>query len=212
MARLQDRSDDAPLPSARQRRVGSGGVSAGLSGLLTALRLALAGALLLAALPGSAWAGTDFSSSGSDPYGSAPSGLSAGDQYVETLPTTKGPRAPGRGKHARKLSRGAERRLERLGGSDAAALKSLATSTSLGAPRDAAGSGKGSSGKGSHKGGSRNGTRPGKSTPAVPSAAINAVDGGEAGLGWLVLAILAITALALGAVGYQRHRDKGSAG
>ena len=129
---------------------------------------------------------------------------------METLPTTKGPRAPGRGKHARRLSRGAERRLAQLGGPDAAALKALATSTSLGAPADAGGAGKGSSGKRSHRSSSGKGTRHGKSTPAVPSAAINAVDGGEAGLGWLVLAILAITALALGAVGYQRHRDKGS--
>jgi hypothetical protein len=204
MARFQDRPDDAPLPYSRQRRVGSGRPVAFLVSLVAAL---------LAALPAAAWAGSDFSSDGSDPYGSAPGGQSAGDQYVETLPTTKGPRAPGHGRHARKLSRGAERRLEQLGGTDAAALKALATSTSLGAPADASagGAGKGSKGKG-HKGRSRNGTRHGKSTPAVPSAAINAVDGGEAGLGWLVLAILAITALALGAVGYRRHRDRGSAG
>ena len=42
----------------------------------------------------------------------------------------------------------------------------------------------------------------------MPSAAINAVDGGEAGLGWLVVGILAITALALGAAAYQRRGNK----
>jgi hypothetical protein len=175
-------------------------------------------ALLCAALPTSASAGS-FSSSGSDPSVSVPGNQSAGDQYVETLPTTKGPRAPGRKKHAHKLSRDITKKIHKLGGSDAAALKELATSPALGAPADAGTSGaeggdKGSdgnaSGKGSHAGRSREGKRHG-SAPAVPSAAINAVDEGEAGLGWLVLAILAITALALGAVGYQRRRDKGSA-
>jgi hypothetical protein len=174
--------------------------------------IALVVALVLTAFPAGASAG-DFSSTGSDPYGSAPGNQSAGDQYVETLPTTRGPRAPGRGKHAKKLSPSAKRKLQELGGNDAATLEKLATSTALGAPSDgksSKGDGK-ARGNGSHKGGSRNGKRHG-STPAVPSAAINAVDGGEAGLGWLVLAILAITALALGAVGYQRRRDKGSAG
>jgi hypothetical protein len=177
-----------------------------------ALVVALA-ALLLAA-PGGAWA-SDFSSTGGDPSVSVPGDQSAGDQYVETLPTTRGPRAPGRGKHARKLSGGVANKIHKLGGRDAAALKALATSTALGAPGNTGGGDKnsdrkGSGGKGSHEGRSRDGKRHG-STPAVPSAAINAVDGGEAGLGWLVLAILAITALALGAVGYQRRRDKGTA-
>ena len=168
-------------------------------------------ALLLAASPGGAW-GSDFSSSGSDPSVSVPGNQSAGDQYVETLPTTRGPRAPGRGKHAKKLSHGVAKKIKTQGGSDAAALEQIATSTALGAPgngdRDKGSDGKASHGKGSGR--SREGKRHG-SAPAVPSAAINAVDGGEAGLGWLVLAMLAITALALGAVGYQRRRDKGSA-
>ena len=178
-----------------------------------ALVVALA-ALLLVALPGGA-AASGFSSGG-DPSVSVPGDQSAGDQYVETLPTTRGPRAPGRKKHARKLSRDVTNKIHKLGGSDAAALKALATSTALDAPDTGPSSGgdkssDGKGGKGSHAGRSRHGKRHG-STPAVPSAAINAVDGGEAGLGWLVLAILAITALALGAVGYQRRRDKGTAG
>jgi hypothetical protein len=172
--------------------------------------LALVVALLLAGVPATASAGP---LSGNEQSISLPSDQSAGDQYVETLPTTKGPREPGRGKRAKRLSRDLARKLEGRGGSDAAALKALATSTTFGASADSGSSAgdKGSGGKG-HKGRSRHGKRPGTSTPAVPSAAINAVDGGEAGLGWLVLAILAITALALGAVGYQRHRDKDSTG
>ena len=170
--------------------------------------LALAVALLLAALPATASAGP---LSGNEQSVSLPSDQSAGDQYVETLPTTRGPREPRRGKRAKRLSRDLTRRLERHGGSDAAALNAIATSPTYGAPADSGSSGKGSTGKDSHKGRAGNGNRHGGSAPAVPSAAINAVDGGEAGLGWLVLAILAITALALGAVGYQRHRDKGSA-
>jgi hypothetical protein len=165
--------------------------------------LALAIALALGASPGAAAAGSDLSSTAADPYGSAPGGQSAGDQYVETLPTTRGPRAPSHHKRAKKLSHGVTRKIDTLGGSDAAQLKTLATS--LGAPTEQP-----AGGKSKRKSASRSGKRHGSSTPAVPSAAINAVDGGEAGLGWLVVALLAITALALGAVGYQRRRDRGS--
>jgi hypothetical protein len=177
----------------------------------------LAAALLLTAVPAAAPA-AGFAGSGGDDLGvSVPGNQSAGDQYVETLPTSKGPRAPGRKKHAKRLSNGVTRKLQKLGGSDAATLKALATSPALGAPVDsgdakskAKGSNGSSNGKGSHDRRSGDGKRHGSSSPAVPSAAINAVDGGDAGLGWLVLAILAITALSLGAVGYQRRRDKGS--
>jgi hypothetical protein len=165
--------------------------------------LALSIALVPSAVPAGAL-GADFTSSGGNPYGSAPGGQSAGDQYVETVPTTRGPRAPSHGKHARKLSPRASRTIDRLGGSDAAALKTLATSTALGAPTEQP-----TRGKSTRKSDSRSGKRHGGTTPAVPSAAINAVDGGEAGLGWLVVAMLAITALALGAAGYQRRKDTG---
>jgi hypothetical protein len=190
------------MSASRNRRITSRRLRAAL--------ITLTVALLLAAGPASAAAGTGFSSSGGDTAASIPSDQSAGDQYVETLPTTKGPRAPGRGKRAKRLSRRVANKIQKLGGSDAAALETLASSTTLGAP-DAGGASKGSGGRGSKGHASRSGKRHGSSTPAVPSAAINAVDGGEAGLGWLVLAILAISALALGAVGYQRRRDKDSA-
>jgi hypothetical protein len=175
----------------------------------------LAAALLSTALPAAASAGRFASAfaSANDLGLTVPGDQSAGDQYVETLPTTKGPRAPRGGKHAKKLSNGVTRRLQQQGGSDAATLEKLAASPALGAPVD---NGAGSKRKSSHVAGlqggsnsSKNGKQHGGSAP-VPSAAIKAVDGGGAGLGWLVLVILAITALSLGAVGYQRHRDKGS--
>jgi hypothetical protein len=167
------------------------------------MRSTLAVALVLMALPAGTAAASDFQSG--DPYGSSPSGQSAGDQYVETVPTTRGPRAPSHHKRARKLSPHVTRKIETLGGSDSAALKTLATSTALDAPVEHAATG----GK-AKRSSSRSNERHGGSTPAVPSAAINAAGGGEAGLGWLVVALLAITALALGAAGYQRHRHKGS--
>jgi hypothetical protein len=147
---------------------------------------------------------------------SVPGNQSAGDQYVETLPTTKGPRAPGRKGHARQLSRDAAKQLQRLGGPDAATLKALATSPALGAPTNGGGAhSRSGSNKTSHLGASttkgrghgENGRRQG--APAVPSAAIDTADGGEAGIGWLVFALLAITAVSLGGVVYQRRRHKG---
>jgi len=180
--------------------------------LLTSLTVAL----LVAVLPASASAGTSFPLSGGGDSITLPNDQSAGDQYVETLPTSKGPRVPGRGKRTKRISRDLATKLAHQGGSDAAALEALATSPTYGAPADTGANAdpgaKGSTGKGSHKSRSRKDKRHGASAPAVPSAAINAAEGGEAGLGWLVLAILAITALALGAVGYQRHRDKDSTG
>ena len=175
-------------------------------------------AALMVAIAGMTYAGTAGHglAAAADSLGiSVPGNQSAGDQYVETLPTTKGPRAPGRKGHARKLSHDAASKLQRLGGPDAATLKALATSPALGAPT-AHGAG-GSRKKGSDTGvGTRhsrghggNGRRHGGATPAVPSAAINTADGGEAGLGWLVFALIGITAVLLGGVGYQRRRHKG---
>jgi hypothetical protein len=153
---------------------------------------------------------------------SVPGNQSAGDQYVETLPTTKGPRAPGRKGHGKKLSRDAAGKLQRLGGSDAATLKALATSPALGAPTDGGSAHHGAGPKqGAHtktsnngarsRGHGENGRRHGGAAPAVPSAAINTADGGQAGIRWLVLALVAITAVSLAGVGYQRRRHKGTA-
>jgi hypothetical protein len=134
----------------------------------------------------------------------SPDHFSAGDQYVETLPSTKGPKAAdgNNRKHGGSVSLPPKIKQKLLGqgGPDAEKLIQIATSAELGAPERKSGKGKGTRGK----------KRNGRAQPAVPSAAIDAVGGGQAGLGWLVLALLVITALALGAVGYQRYRDRGA--
>jgi hypothetical protein len=157
-----------------------------------------------------------FDSTGEDPGLSVPGNQSAGDQYVETLPTIGGPRAPRKQKHAKKLPKRVSKALEQYGGSDAATLQALAGSADLGSA-DTGGGGKPAgasfkkgSGKGSGKGDAAK--QRGNPAPAVPSAAISAADRGETGLEWLAVAMLAITALSLGAVGYQRHRNKDTAG
>jgi hypothetical protein len=161
-----------------------------------AFRLAALAAVGLAlALPGPA---IGFDSTGSQPAGAqSPDNFSAGDQYVETLPSTKGPKAAEGNPHKRaRLSHDAKQKLREQGGSDTAQLMQIATSTQLGAPDQ-------SLHKDAHK-------RDGESGPAVPSAAIDAVTGGHAGLGLLLLWLIVITAVGLGAAGYRRHRHKDS--
>jgi hypothetical protein len=132
----------------------------------------------------------------------SPNDFSASDQYVETLPTSKGPSATKDRKAARRaLPSEVASRLEKLGGADAAALEAVATATEFGAPQGKAGSADNSKRKGRGSSGS---------TPAVPSASVEAVrdDGGD--LLWLLLALLAISGLMVGAVAYQRHRNSNS--
>jgi hypothetical protein len=202
------------MPASRQRRVT----------LLTSL-IAFTLAALVAALPAGALAsgspGQPFDSTGGQSYGAAPPNNSAGDQYVETVPTTKGPRTPGKVRHEKKLAAGLQKKLAQQGGSDSGSLAALAATPDSSSAGDGAGGSSTTSNGGGHNSGTSSEKSPAKGgsdsrhddkTTAFPSAAINAVDGGEAGLGWLVVAILAITALALGAAVYQRRRDKGSTG
>jgi len=203
------------MPASRQRRVT----------LLSSL-IAFTLAALVAALPAGALAsgsvGQPFDTTGGQSYGAAPPDNSAGDQYVETVPTTKGPRTPGKVRHEKKLAAGLQKKLAQQGGSDSGALAALAATPDSSSAGDSAGGSSSSTsnggghnlGKSSEQGPAKSGSdsRHDDKTTAFPAAAINAVDGGEAGLGWLVVAILAITALALGAALYQRRRDKGSTG
>jgi hypothetical protein len=132
----------------------------------------------------------------------SPGDLSAADQYVETVPTSRGPsptkdRAGGR----TGLPDGVTARLARLGGKDVAALEAVATSEEFGAPQ-----GKGQNAdKSDGKGGASSG-----STPAVPSASVQAVSDSGGDLLWLLLALLGLTGLMVGAVAYQRHRNSKS--
>jgi len=165
-----------------------------------AVRIAALVAVSVAlALPGSA---AGFDSTGSQPTGAqSPNNFSAGDQYVETLPSTKGPKTAGGKDHKQvRLPHDVEQKLLAKGGSETAQLMQIATSTQLGAPDQAL-----------HKGKDAQ-KRDGETRPAVPSAAIDAVGGGHAGLGLLALWLMVITAVGLGAVGYRRYKNRDSSG
>jgi hypothetical protein len=137
------------------------------------------------------------------PAGAAsPDDYSAADQYVETLPTSRGPAATRDREGGRaQLPPGVTARLGSLGGTDAAALETVATSDEFGAPQGKSGSADKSEGKGGGSSGS---------TPAVPSASVEAVRDNGGDLLWLLLALLAVTGLMVGAVAYQRHRNSKS--
>jgi hypothetical protein len=147
------------------------------------------------------------------PAAAVADGNSAGDQYVETLPTTKGPRLGGDDSGTKhlgktKLHPKIEKQVQQqLPAQTADKLIQIATSPQLGAPEQTLQKHT-STRKSAEQKGTRGKHRSGNSEPAVPSAAIDAVGGSQAGLGWLVLALLIITALALGAVGYQRLKDR----
>src|SRR4051812_1797414 len=134
-------------------------------------------------------------------HATSPLDFSAGDQYVETLPTAKGPKvtenAP---KHRNKsgLSKKVQKQLAAVGGAEGATLQNVAESQALGAPAPS-GSSSGSS-EGDNSSSSKKGKTKGasvKESPSVPSAAINAAGGSGSGLGWLALALPLITAVAL---------------
>jgi hypothetical protein len=140
-------------------------------------------------------------------HASDPLDFSAGDQYVETLPTTKGPKVTENAPKRRTksgLSKQVQRQLAAEGGSQADTLAYVAEAPELGAPAptsSSSGSSEGGSSK-SKKGGSS------KDSASVPSAAISAAGGGGSGLGWLALALPLITAVALGAFGFQQRRNR----
>jgi hypothetical protein len=133
----------------------------------------------------------------------SPEDFSAADQYVETLPTTRGPNATKDRKRARTpLRPSVAAKLRNQGGADAERLAALATSSAFGAPQGT------TRGADTNKGsGGRKGSR---DTTAFPSATVQAVRGGGEDLLWLLLALVAITGLMAGAVTYQRHKDTNS--
>jgi hypothetical protein len=93
---------------------------------MTPLRFALVvGAALALAVPAAA----------QGPPKQPPPDVSSIAQYVEQIPTSRGPRVAGRGQgKGQPLSRQARRRLRERGGPDAAALTRIATSPAYGAP------------------------------------------------------------------------------
>jgi hypothetical protein len=162
-------------------------------------RLAMGAVASLAAasvlLPSSAGAAGEGVSSPADEF-------SAADQYVESVPTSRGPRRPGLEKREKaSLPASVSGRIEREGGADAAQLEQIATSPDLGAPAKSAVPARRTEGA------------PAKSPPRVPAAAVTALgEGDDGGLPWLPVALVLITGLAVGTAGYRHHRYKNSAG
>jgi hypothetical protein len=133
----------------------------------------------------------------------SPDDFSASDQYVETLPTTKGPSVARDRKGGKTpLRPSVAAKLRDQGGTDAARLEAVATSSDFGAPQGTAGRTDKKNGAGDRRN-SRN-------TTAIPSASVQAVRESGGDLLWLLLALLAITGLMVGAVTYQRHKDTNS--
>jgi hypothetical protein len=131
---------------------------------------------------------------------SSPDDYSAADQYVETLPTSRGPSATKDSDSGRSgLPVRLKDKLYAQAGTDAASLEELATSGEFGAPQ-----GTGAGADNNAKRGSSG------STPAVPTASVKAVRDSGGDLLWLLLALLAITGLMVGAVAYQRHKNSQS--
>ena len=133
-----------------------------------------------------------------------PQDFSAADQYVETVPTTSGPSVTKDRKRGRTpLSPSIAAKLRSQGGADAAALEEVATSSGFGAPQ--------ATGRAADKENGAGDRRSSRDRTAVPSASVQAVRGGGEDLLWLLLALVAITGLMVGAVTYQRHKDKDTA-
>jgi hypothetical protein len=133
----------------------------------------------------------------------SPEDFSASDQYVETVPTTRGPNATKDRKSVNTpLRPSVAAKLRAQGGADAASLESVATSSDFGAPQ-------GTTSRADKKKGSgdRQGSR---DTTALPSASVQAVREGGEQLLWLLMAIVAITGLMAGAVTYRRRKDTNS--
>jgi hypothetical protein len=128
---------------------------------------------------------------------------SAADQYVESVPTSRGPKVPGVGKrHEQRaeLPPGVKDRLAGQPQQTAAKLEQIATSPDYGAPATVERERKQGSGSGS------------KSVPRVPVATVNASEGEQDTLLWLSISLLSITALAAGSAAYRHYQRRKSAG
>jgi hypothetical protein len=131
--------------------------------------------------------------------------FSAADQYVESVPTARGPKVPGVGKQrgrakrnenaAPTLSARVRSSLERQSDETATQLERIATSPDYGAPAET--------------------LRKVDVDPSVrvPAAAVSASgDGEESVLTWLLVALIAITLLTAGSAAYRRYQSRNTAG
>jgi hypothetical protein len=125
--------------------------------------------------------------------------FSAADQYVESVPTSRGPKVPGVGKHKKnaQLPAGVRNRLQGQPQETAAKLEQIATSPDYGAPVQQA--------EPKRRSGS-------KKLPRVPVATVNAAQGEQDTLLWLLISLLSITGFAAGTATYRHHQRRKSAG
>jgi hypothetical protein len=116
-----------------------------------------------------------------------PNQFSAADQYVESVPTSSGPR-PAKSGHRRRAG-GTSLPVPPAVNDLSPTLKEVATSPKLGAPDRALPDAK-------------------ASEPGVPAAAVSALDDGDGGrLLWLLIAIVVISCAIAGTATY-RHRTR----
>jgi hypothetical protein len=122
---------------------------------------------------------------------------SAVSQYVEVVPSASGPTAPGVGPSTTsKLAPSVVRSLAQRGGTDAAKLKKIATSSDYGAPAAAAAATANSS----------------RSAHAAPAAVVTVGDNTAGSRGWWLVGIVAVvgTAGVVAGVGRTRRRARPS--
>jgi hypothetical protein len=114
-----------------------------------------------------------------------PEDFSGADQYVESVPTSGGPKPARKVEHAVKPSIPLPQAVNDLDGT----LKEVATSPTLGAPEHSLPDAK-------------------ADTPKVPAATVSAIDDADGGrLLWLLLALAVVTGATVGAASY-RHRAR----
>jgi hypothetical protein len=116
-----------------------------------------------------------------------PEDFSAADQYVESVPTSSGPKPArkNRVEHAAKTSVPVPPPVKDLDGT----LRKVASSPTLGAPKRSLPDAK-------------------ADTPKVPAATVSAIDDADSGrLLWLLLALVVVSGATVGAASY-RHRAR----
>jgi hypothetical protein len=165
----------------------------------TRLLAAAVATIAMVALPSPALAATAEPT----PPPSLTDDFSAADQYVESVPTSRGPKVPGVGKRSNRggkprkatLAPAVVTELHSRSGSGARTLERIATEPSLGAPVE------------------RLRTSSSKSAVAIPAATVKAVGEGEQdSIVLLVIALALITALAAGTAGHRYYERRKAAG
>jgi hypothetical protein len=129
-----------------------------------------------------------------------PRDFSSADQYVESVPTARGPKAPtverarDRDRDTRPLPPHVTEALEAQGGSESSQLTEVATSPALGAPE-------------------RRLERSREQPPSVPGATVSALGDGEGdSLVWLLVAIAFVTGALVGLAARRRWGGRGIGG